>query len=313
MSTLPELPPDQRGISSNEAPPWENLPRIDFSLEEAKACLSAFETHRQAIQKLEDLYPLQDDSKIAKYTEIKIATWEKINFFLLKAQVQGILGFSPRFDQKKTTALALRHVPLEEQDSLGDFRYSQFRAIVDWAIGEGRIEETAWDKYSRKGKFTLAEIGKILDAHQEQVRQWVWFGVRAIRHPSRTQKLHDHCLEIARPEEWERVKREREERKIRDIRSLRELLSARPLYALLRGDISTIPEVLSLSDEELQAIRDLGPVRAREIREALEQYLERLSPETRSALKSEALDLPKAKISRRGKVTFPKTTELPEA
>lgn len=131
--------------------------------------------------------------------------------------------------------------------------------------------------------------------------------MRALRHPSRAQKLHDHCLEIAKPEEWERVKRKREEKKIRDIRSLRELLSTRSLHALLRGKISTIPEILSLSEEELQAIRYIGPMGIREIREALKQYLERLSLETRSTLESEALDLPKAEISRREKIIFPKT------
>ncbi|MBU3956877.1 hypothetical protein KKI19_01150 [Patescibacteria group bacterium] len=290
MPTSDELSPEQRGILSNEALPWENLPRIDFSLEEAETCLFAFETCREIVDE-----------------EIRTVAWEKINFFLLKAQAQNILGFSYRFNQKKTAALALKHLPLEEQDSLGNFRYPQFRTIVDWARSQGRIEESAWDNYRRKGKFTNVEIGKIFDVCRERARQWVTLGMRALRHPSRAQKLYDHCLEIARPEEWEKITREREEIKIRDIWSLQEVLSTRSLHALLRKGISTIPQVLSLSDKELQAIKGIGPVGKREIREALEQYLESLSPETRSTLESEALDLPKAEISRREKIIFPKT------
>jgi len=283
-----ELSPDQKRISPNEAPPWENLPRVDFSLEEAKTCLFAFETFRETVDE-----------------EIRTAAWEKINFFLLKAQVQGILGFPRGLGQKKITGLALRHLPLEKKDSLGNFRYPQFRTIVDWAIREGKIERTAWDKYSRRGEFTFDEIGGICGVSRERVRQWVSYGVRALKHQSRAQKLHDHCLEIARPEEWERIKRQREEIKVRDIQSLRELLSTRSLHTLLRGKISTIPEILSFSEEELQAIRGIGPIGIREIRGTLKQYLERLSPETRNTLESEALDLLKARISRRGKITFP--------
>lgn len=278
-----ELSPDQKGASSSEIPPWENLPRIDFSFEEAEACLSAFETLRKVVDE-----------------EIHMATWEKIYFFLLKAQAQGILGFPRGLDQKKTTGLALRYLPLGEQDSHGNFRYAQFRGIVDWAIEEGKITETVWDNYRRrKGKFILKEIGGILGVSGGRVRQWEWYGERALKYPSRVQKLHDHCLEVARSEEWEKITKQREESKIRDIRSLREFLSPGFLHALLRGNISTIPQALSLSEEELQTIRYIGPVGIKEVREALKQYLEKLPIEVQTKLKAEAFNLLKSRKSRK--------------
>lgn len=94
-------------------------------------------------------------------------------------------------------------------------------------------------------------------------------------------------------EEWKRI---RKEKKIRDISSLRNYLNTRALNALWRADIS-IPEALSLSNKELQAIRGIGIKQARKIRQALTQYLGRLPPETQRAIESEALELQKARDS----------------